>query len=309
MSSRSFQEEILFVGKDFYQKVKAFVQANKNDDDKFYKFAVLRLPNDKQINFSFDESLSYGKLGIKIIEMYYSEDKNDKCGEFVSILPDSVYGFSIICNLYLPNKHRIELYIADNIPSCNISLPKTVDDGMKIVTYISDLYEQLAGIEYDTLATHESTNLTKNGRIIKCKEAVEKLYENNSQADFLPSVSFAADWCSDALNITDYVGEKGELLFKKTLSSLIMEELSQGYSSDLQIKDELYRGILHQALNFVGIDTYKLNFTGNVIVDIDSVKVRETEDDPYIEIFNVPEKDVTKKKKKEKVQPNNQSAN
>ena len=53
--NKKFNKQVEGIGKDIYEKVSAFVQENKGDDEKLYSYAMLKLSDGRIMTFSFPD--------------------------------------------------------------------------------------------------------------------------------------------------------------------------------------------------------------------------------------------------------------
>ena len=316
-----FNNEIKTIGKDIYEKVSAFVEANKELDDAVYQGAILNLNDGRKMYVPFANNIESGK--VKIYNYQWNEELQSGSGEKFWISAESDHGFLVSITIFNLNKDDLFFTVADD-NAFQIELSE--EDKNIIKNYMTKLQEQIPTLEYDKEATRSENNFTfeaKRGHIIqKYNNEMKNLMETDPTARILPSVQTAVDWWVERL-IDSKVGGSigndkdsaqmmalatahklfiqsqkinvGQLgLFKDLLSNKIMNRLKRGFEVELSA-DYGPIGILREALEEAGIADSKTSFKTLMKVNVDSVIVQEGLGAEVKEIFKTPEEEVKHK--------------
>ena len=297
-----FNNEIKTIGKDIYEKVSAFVEANKGSDPDFYNVAILNLSDGRKMFFSFD---SHGWL--RIFNFEWNDELDKGSGEEFNISAKSTYGFLVNINILTLDKDYLSFTVADD----NHQFQGELSDENKniIKNYMTKLQEQIQTLEYDKEATCSIENMNfkarKEYKIQKFNDEVKKMLEEDPTSRALPSVQTAVDWWVEKLtaakNGQNYSKMFGPLAkdlilqnsindiqldkFKNLLSQAIMNKLEQGNAVELST-DYSINGILRDALEGAKISLQETPYKPIMNVDVDSVRVAVSYQDKFEEIFN-----------------------
>lgn len=305
-----FENQIKLLGKDIYQKVISFVEANKGDDDKLYESAILNLKDGRRMRVCFDSFR--GTPNINISNYNWNEELQRGAGDYFHIMPKSGYGFLVGINLCYLDKDEVDFTASE------IKYPHqkelTEEEANAIKNYMAQLYEQVSTLEYDKEATRSISNFTREARrqynIQLFNSEMKKLNDTESTNKILPSVETAVNWWINIMNGPTLGGSLGDdinahltmravekqfsqtaidgnqlIMFRDSLSQAIMDQLSQGLEVKLDV-DYGPSGILLDAIMESGISGNKTPFKTNMVVNVDSVRVSAGYRAKYEEIFN-----------------------
>ena len=313
--NKKFNKQVEGIGKDIYEKVSAFVQENKGDDEKLYSYAMLKLSDGRIMTFSFPDMWESSST-ICIDEEKLDKDTHRYSGNKFTIMPskkNNKYQVSIsLCNSDAKRIH----YVAGNKHSHNVDL--TEEEKENILLYMAQIYEQLPTLEYDKELTHSVDNYTCDAqaklKIQRFNEEIKKLRETNPESSVLPSVETAVNWWIEQITGVKLGGWCGNeftsimnmamaneafscssvnatqiIAFRESLSKAIMNDLSKGYYSSLDVDYGPGGTLLNAAIesNLKGV---LFPMKTHMIVDIDSVKVVAGYGMPEEEIFAVDDK-------------------
>lgn len=305
-----FENQIKLLGKDIYQKVISFVEANKGDDDKLYRGAKLKLKDGREMFVPFNPW--GGQPDIKIWNYEWNEELQRGNGDAFSIMAESGYGFLVDITFYNLDKDNTHFVASDMKYPHQKEL--SADEINAIKNYMAQLYEQVSTLEYDKEATRSISNFTQEARrqynIQLFNNEMKKLNETESTTKVLPSVETAVNWWINIMNGPTLGGSLGDdinahltmraaekqfsqtsidenqlIMFRDSLSKAIMDQLSQGLEVKLDV-DYGPSGILLDAIMESGISGSKTPFKTNMVVNVDSVRVSAGYRAEYEEIFN-----------------------
>ena len=303
------ENQVKAIGKEIYEKVYTFVQANKGDDDKLYSKAILRLSDGRKIVVPFNAW--YGQPDIEIWNYKWNEKLQRGSGDSFSIIPKSGYGFLVDITLYYLDKDKVKFTASEEDYPYKSDLTEEQKETIK--SYVAKLYEQISTLEYDKEATRSVGNYTFEARkqynIQQFNEEMRKLSETNPNSKVLPSVETAINWWINqitgsrlggsigddsnsvfAMEMADHffsqtsVNETQVAAFRELLSKTLMYKLSKGIEPDLEV-DYSPRGILADAMEESGISGNKAPFKTNMVVGVNSVRVSTGYRAEYEEIF------------------------
>lgn len=302
------ENQVKNIGKEIYEKVTAFVQANKGDDDKLYSNAILRLSDGRKMVVPFNAW--GGQPDIKIWNYQWNEELQRGSGDLFSIMPKSGYGFLVDITLYYLNKDKLDFTTSEKYP---YKSDLTEEQKETIKSYMAQLYEQISTLVYDKEATRSVSNFTfeakKQYNIQQFNEEMRKLSETNPDSKVLPSVETAINWwinqftgsriggslgddfnsvlampMADQVFSQTSVNETQVAAFRESLSKALMDKLSKGIEPDLDV-DYGPSGILADAMVESGISGSKAPFKTRMVVGVNSVRVSAGYRDKYEEIF------------------------
>ena len=312
--NKKFNKQIEDIGKDIHEKVSVFVHENKGFDEQLYSYAMLKLSDGRIMTFSFPDIWeNYSTICIDDSEL--DEDINRYSGNKFTIMPrkkNNKYQVGIRCN---SDEKRIH-YVVGNKYFHNVDL--TEEEKENILLYMTQIYEQLPTLEYDKDLTHSVDNYTYEVKIElkiqRFNEEVKKLRETNPESSILPSVETAVNWWIEQMTGVKLGGWCGNeftsimnmamaneafsnssvnatqiMAFRKSLSKAIMNDLSKGYYSSLDVDYGPGGTLLNAAIesNLKGV---LFPMKTHMIVDIDSVRVVAGYGMPEEEIFAVDDK-------------------
>ena len=279
---KDLQNELVAIGKEIYEKVSAYVQANKGDDDKLYRSAILRLSDGRKMFVDFDEqgvistgNIKFDEEGNKIVYCY---------GLQIYSYTTDGYGFTVIIGLQDPNKARIQFIASEkgypyNAPGNDFYGTEKEKEAIK--SYLEQVHKQIPTLEYDKEATHSVDNFTKEARkeynIQQFNEKMRELSETNPDSKVLPSVETAINWLLNHYVLPQTsVNETQIFAFRESLSKSLMDELSKGIEPQfLFMKDFGHpQGMLADAMVKSGISGTEDNFHAILRVSANSVGVR-----------------------------------
>ena len=288
---------VIIMGKKIYEKVLAFVRANKGDDDKLYRNAILRLNDGRKMIFPFGGNP--GGADLQIWNYHWDDELQRGVGDTFEILLKSGYGFLVNIALYNCDKDPFAFHASDKGVPNKIDL--TEEQKEAIMTYITQLYEKTLILEYDKEETHSVGNFTYDARdqynIKQFKEAMQKLHDTNPDSNVLPSVETAVNWWIKKFTDSKIGGSLGNDFnsvfnmamanqvfsqtsvnqdqidaFRESLSRALMDELSKGNEPMLRV-DYGPSGILADAMVESGISGGKAPFKTSMTVGVNSVRV------------------------------------
>ena len=306
-------------GREIFEKVRAFVIANEDDDHKFYNCAILKLSDGRRMTVSFDE---FNGPDIKIDNYYWNDKIDDYSGDCFTIMPKANYGFSVSIELFDIDKTNMKFVASEKeIP---IRYIKELTDQQKkyVETYIMQLYNQLSSLEYDKEATHSINNMNPEVRreynIQQFNLAIQKMRETNSESNILPSVEAAVNWWIDQFTKSKR-GDDSDIefelpkeladefysnppidkhkleIFKLALSRAIMKELSQGNQPVLYTDYSPFE-ILADAMDEAGISYDVVPLKKAMFVGVNSVRLNAAyQKEPEI-IFSSEQEEENKKR-------------
>ena len=305
----SLEEQINLYGMKIFKSLVEFIDKHKEDDDKLYKAAILKLPDGRTILVSFS---SWDFSWAKIEDYHWNEEIQKGSGVFFHIYPKSAYGFLTSINLCYLDKKDIDFKASEKKYPYNNEITKEEQD--ILINYIKNLYEQLPLLKYDRDATHSINNLTyeakKEYNIQQFNETMEKLNKTDARRKILPSVETAVNWwinqftgtrnggsvgddlnsffimlMADKVFSQTSVDEKQLSIFRQILSNELMDELSKGMEPKLQV-DYGPTDILDDAMTQAGISGSKAPFKTSMVVGVNSVKVSAGYGAKYVEIYD-----------------------
>ena len=303
------ENQVKAIGKEIYEKVSAFVQANKGDDDKLYSKAILRLSDGRKMVVPFNAW--GGQPDIKIWNYQWNEELQRGSGDSFSIMHKSGYGFLVDITLYYLDKDQVDFKASEKeYPDKN---DLTEEQKETIKSYMAQLYEQISTLEYDKEATRSIGNFTfeaeKQYNIQQFNEEMRKLSEINPDSKILPSVETAINWwinqftgsrlggsigddfnfvlamaMADQVFSQTSVNETQVAAFRESLSKALMDKLSKGIEPVLDV-DYGPSGILDDAMVESGISGNKAPFKTRMVVGVNNVRVSAGYRAKYEEIF------------------------
>lgn len=303
------ENQVKAIGKEIYEKVYTFVQANKGDDDKLYSKAILRISDGRKIVVPLNAW--DGQPDIEIWNYKWNEKLQRGSGDSFSIIPKSGYGFLVGIKLYYLDKDKVSFTASEEDYPYKSDLTEEQKENIK--SYVAQLYEQISTLEYDKEATRSVSNFTFEARkqynIQQFNEEMRKLSETNPDSKVLPSVETAINWwinqitgsrlggsigddsnsvftmeMADHLFSQTSVNETQVATFRELLSKTLMYKLSKGIEPALEV-DYSPRGILADAMVESGISDNKAPFKTNMVVGVNSVRVNTGYRAEYEEIF------------------------
>ena len=302
----NFDDKVIMLGKEIYKKVYDFVQANKGEDNKLYRKAILKLNDGRKMEFLLE--LSLGEADVKIWNYNWNDELQSGEGDAFRIMPRTQYGFLISVNFYYLN--NVNFYFTTSEKNYPYKKELTDEDMKKIVLYMNKLYELVDTLEYDKEATHSVNNLTYDAKKQYNIQQFNEAMQNVSESSLLPSVETAVNWWIDkftesinggsigdnlhsflAMAMVDKifnktpVYEKQSTIFRNFLSKRLMDELSKGREVHLDV-DYGPSDILADAMEVAGIDSIKAPFKTHMIVGVNSVRVSVGYGAKYEEIYN-----------------------
>lgn len=289
------ENQVIAIGKEIYEKVFAFVQANKGDDDKLYSNAILRLSDGRKMVVHFNAR--GGQPDINIWNYQWNEELRRDTGDSFRIMPESRYGFLVRIKFYYLGK----VYFTASEQERPYKSDLTEEQEESIKVYMAQLYEQISTLEYDKEATHSVGNFTFEARkqynIQQFNEEMKKLNETNPGSKVLPSVETAINWwikqftgsrlggsVGDDFNsilimaMADQVFSQASVnetqvgVFRESLSKALMDELSKGIEPSLDVNYGP-SGMLADAMAKSGIEGSKAPFKTRMVVGVNSVRV------------------------------------
>ena len=303
------EKQVIAIGKEIYEKVSAFVQANKGDDDKLYRCAKLRLSDGREMIVPFHPW--NGQPDIKISNYQWFEVPKRGSGDYFSIMHKSAYGFLVRINLFYLDREPLDFPASEKEYYYKTDLTEEEKETIKL--YMAQLYEQIPTLEYDKEATHSVGNFTDEAReqynIQQFNEEMRKLRETNLDSKVLPSVETAINWWINQFTGSRLGGSIGDdfnalltmamaekafsqtsvnetqiVTFRESLSKALMDRLSKGSEPQLSV-DYAPSGILGDAMEEAGISGNKAPFKTTMIVGVNSVLVSAGYRAKYEEIF------------------------
>lgn len=303
-------EYVKNIGKDILNIVIKAIEENKGDDDKYYECAYLKLQDGTQIIVRFKNYLR--KLNMSRLVWNNEYERNE--GYYFSINTHTRYGFCVDVSLRYLDKENLD-YVASDKDYGNKELNE--EEIEAVVKFIDELHNKFLTVKYDKENTRriENYNYEEECKYNKQRfnEAMNKLREKNSDCEVLPSVETAVDWWIDAIKsnsrIEPYGTEfydfiKTDLLndvrrktkvddnqieiFRESLTSALMKELSEGESIYLRVTNEL----MSFALEASNIASIRVPYRASMDVSVDSVVVHENYEST--EIYNSNEKKLTR---------------
>ncbi len=303
------ENQVKNIGKEIYEKVSAFVQANKGDDDKLYSNAILRLSDGRKMVVPFNAW--GGQPDIKIWNYQWNEELQRGSGDSFSIMPKSGYGFLVDITFYYLDKDQVDFTASEKEYPYKSDLTEEQKETIK--SYMAQLYEQISTLVYDKEATRSVGNFTSEAKkqynIQQFNEEMRKLSETNPDSKVLPSVETAINWWINqftgsrlggsigddfnsvlAMTMADQVfsqtsvNETQVAAFRESLSKALMDELSKGIEPDLDV-DYGPRGILADAMVESRISGSEAPFKTRMVVGVNSVRVSAGYGAKYEEIF------------------------
>lgn len=291
-NDKEFKNIIIKLGKKIKENVITFVEKNKSDDDKLYKYAILKLKDERIMKFSFEHNDNLSD--IDIWNCSKNETSNRYEGDCLFITEDSYHGISIEIYLYNYDGRDLSFTISErNWKDKDIISTKDVID---IFCYMMNIYLHTFELEYDEKATKSISNFTEEAKIEYKREYNEKLFNNEinklsetgSQSRILPSVETAVNYWLDLIkkmnDITSIDIDKLEK-FKDLLSKEIMERLKQGVDNVCLSVDYNPQYLLGDVLSKTSISGIMLPKKTNMVVKIDSVEVT-SEPEPLFQIVD-----------------------
>lgn len=303
------ENQVKAIGKEIYEKVSAFVQANKGDDDELYKNAILRLSDGREMFFPFN---AWGdQPNIEIWNYQWNEELQRGAGDSFSIMSKSGYGFLVNITLYYLDKDQVDFTASEQESPYKRDLTEEQKETIK--SYMAQLYEQISTLEYDKEATRSVSNFTHEARkqynIQQFNEEMRKLRETNPDSKVLPSVETAINWWINQFTGSRLGGSIGDdfnsvlamtmnnqifsqtsvnesqvAAFRESLSKALMDKLSKGIEPDLDVDYGPSR-ILADAMVASGISGNKAPFKTRMVVGVNSVRVSAGYRAKYEEIF------------------------
>ncbi len=303
------EKQVIAIGKEIYEKVSAFVQANKGDDDKLYRCAKLRLSDGRQMIVPFDP---WGATpDIDISNYQWFEVPKRGAGDYFHIFHKSAYGFLVKINLFYLDREPLDFPASEEENYYKTDLTEEEKEIIKL--YMAQLYEQIPTLEYDKEATHSVDNFTEKAReqynIQQFNEEMRKLRETNPDSKVLPSVETAINWWINQFTGSRLGGSIGDdfnalltmamaekafsqtsvnetqiVTFRESLSKALMDELSKGREPQLSV-DYAPSGILDDAMEEAEISGNKAPFKTTMFVGVNSVMVRAGYRSKFEEIF------------------------
>ena len=302
----NFDDKVIMLGKEIYKKVYDFVQANKGDDNKLYRKAILKLNDGRKMEFLLE--LSLGEADVKIWNYNWNDELQSGEGDAFSIMPRTQYGFLISVNFYYLN--NVNFYFTTSEKNYPYKKELTDEDMKKIVLYMNKLYELTDTLEYDKEATQSVNNLTYDAKKQYNIQQFNEAMQNLSEKSVLPSVETAVNWwihqftgfinggsigndfnsiltmsMVDNIFTRTSINDKQIIEFRKFLSKKLMDELSKGREARLDV-DYGPSDILADAMEAAGIDSIKAPFKTHMIVGVNSVRVSVGYGAKYEEIYN-----------------------
>lgn len=303
------ENQVKAIGKEIYEKVSSFVQANKGDDDKLYSNAILRLSDGRQMVVPFNAW--GGQPDIKIWNYQWNEELQRGSGDSFSIMLESGYGFLVDITFFYLDKD--DVYFIASEKEYHYKRDLTEEQKETIKSYMAQLYEQISTLEYDKEATRSVSNFTHEARkqynIQQFNEEMRKLNETNPDSKVLPSVETAINWwikqftgsrrggsigddfnfvlamaMADQVFSQTSVNETQVAAFRESLSKALMDKLSKGIKPSLEV-DYGPSGILADAMVESGISGNKAPFKTSMVVGVNSVMVSAGYGAKYEEIF------------------------
>ena len=301
--------QVKAIGKEIYEKVSAFVRANKGEDDKLYRNAILRLSDGRKMVVPFNAW--GGEPDIKIWNYQWNEELQRGSGDSFSILPKSGYGFLVNITLYYLDKDEVDFTASEQEYPYKSDLTEEQKETIK--SYMTQLHEQISTLEYDKEATRSVGNFTYEARkqynIQQFNEEMKKLSETNPDSKVLPSVETAINWWINQFTGSRLGGSIGDdfnsvlvmamadqvfsqtsvnktqvAAFRESLSKALMDKLSKGIEPNLEV-DYGPSGILANAMVESGISGSKAPFKTTMVVGVNSVRVSAGYRAEYEEIF------------------------
>ena len=275
-----FEEKVNLLIIEIYDKIIKYIDNNKNDDDVFYDYAYLNLNNDKQIIYSFNDSIIY-------------ITKNDKEGY------NDIYYYEV----KISNSETIYRL-----------------DKKSIIEYYEELNKSIDSVTYNKLKTHDVSNFNIDMYVLYIKyiyeKEISKIDDNNK---ILPAALIAANWWaeiisrntrggnigndidskmlmtfSDILYPKENISDEQITKFKNVLARKIMDDLCESKGETVRMTCDYGPDILlYEAMKETGINTNRTPFKTDMYINVDYVSVCEGYGSQEVILFdNREEKDI-----------------
>ena len=319
IDNKQFDEQIMEIGREIYEKVSTFVKENKGRDSRLYNNAILKLGDGREMVYPFKP---FGESNVKIWNYQWNDELQRGSGDAFGIMLDSGYGFLVDVHFYYLDKENLYYTASEKDYPYNKEL--TDEEKEDILLYLVQLQEQIPTLVYDKEATHTVSNYTyeakHNYNIRQYNKEMKKLSKNDPESTVLPSVETAVNWwiiqfmgpklggwlgndfasvmgmvlANDIFSDTQVTKDQ-LLVFRKELSKVIMEKLSKGYEVDLKT-DYSAEGILADAMIKAKISGAKCPMKTQMYVGVNSVRVSAGYQAEIQEIYAIENKDEDPKK-------------
>ena len=288
---------VINIVKKIYEKIDAFVKAHKGDDDKLFRNAILKLDDGRKITVPFARK---GKITL------HNNRENDTLQEDFDVdfvISPNHFRYKFLVEISFDNLDKSFSFAERNA----YSYVENIDEEQMetIMSYLEQLYKQISTLEYDEDETYSIDNFTDEGRkqyniIQQFNEEMKKLRETNPESSVLPSVETAVNWWIDQITGSMLADSFWDNLyfafatadqdkiaaFKKSLSEILMDELSKGKEPNLSVGYGS-NALLTKAMYESGIN-YSYSTTPQkiyMVVGSNSVKVSVGDEAQFEEIF------------------------
>ena len=305
-----FEETIREIANEIYEKVVAFVNENKEDDDLYYEYAFIKLNNGVEIQYDFRKnsiektSKNSPWLSNSIIKIL-----NGDTDIMIDVTKEDDYKCTFIDYDTSLNK-KIETCNRDNLKRAyKIQLSRqqklTEEEKNQIKSYYEQLNRETRNLTYDKEKTQDINNFTFDVDDIynfyMYEKEVSKL--NASTDKILPAVKIAVEWWANRISITEKKEDifdleyrnKGPIPpitpeqlanFKRILSEKIMDKILNNNRDLVKVGTYDYPVvILCEAIKEAGIDLRRIP-DSNITMYIRAYWVDVEEYSEEIELYN-----------------------